>query len=1174
MSLSTLENIVMLLAAVIGIFVSVFRYIETPKKGWLYVTGFFLAHFLSDYYWAAYTFVIHDDPDVSAIMAYFGWNIAYALLLLAVLHMRDEGSKRFIHPLMFIPVPVNIGLFILYIQYGGLFNNIWQGTFLTAAAVISLQSLLYYAKNKKNGAHFPYYALNVVIYIIFQYAMWTVSCFDFEEWKDPYYPCAFACYLSMVFFELSIKKNYEAQGVSLNETNVSGMRFRMLLQVATSLIIFGGCIVGIQIASRMKASLSAQEEGDFAQIAVALFFISVVLVILICLIIFVITVRYRSVHQKDEELDSQDGRITFIATILLCLVLMVFSVIYTSRLFYKVSVDERYEMGVNSARLVATEIENYLSATASALMVTADTVDTMLKRDEDQEKILTFLIDQTENYKRLLDENLTGLYGLIRGEYLDGLEWVPPDGYDPKKRSWYNLAVRGGGDAVMVPPYVDAQTGEVVITVCRKLSDYGDKEQYDSSNVVAIDVIVNYIQDVVEETSINGMGTTMVINEDGTIIAHMDRDSVGKDFRKEYSGEIFENLVRTKNGTIRTVMNGEPYTVFAKTVMDQWYALILVRDGELLEEVHLQLALSIAVSFVIFVLISFFYYLGYRNEQFYGRRMEEMRISRNRQEYEARALKLEKQAADEANKAKSSFLADMSHEIRTPINAILGMNEMILRESEDKDILEYSGNIETSGKNLLQLINSILDFSKIEDGKMEIVPVTYSLSSSISYLYNSIIERARSKDLEVNVNVDPELPSKLFGDDTRINQVIMNLLTNAVKYTREGSVTLTVKQEERTTSAVLMSVEVRDTGIGIRKEDMSKLFESFERLDQVKNRNIEGTGLGMSIVTKLLSLMDSTLKVESIYGEGSVFSFEIWQEIRDYSPVGEVDMTASSASEHNKNRGRLYAPDAYILVTDDTKMNIMVVEKLLKRTAVKIDTASSGAEALKLADENAYDLILMDQRMPGMDGTETLKKIRELDSAKNAENPVICLTADAIRGAKERYMAQGFTDYLTKPVEGDALESMLLAYLPKEKIIDRSNDGEQVSDNKNEPPDKTAAALKEAGIDMEAGIGYCHGDKELYRMVLQEYVDSRDNVIKSLQSDFEGYDWQEYRVYVHSVKSTSKTIGAVALSERFAALEAAADNNDEDFIHAEHDELLGLFNKTADDIKKILEEAK
>ena len=1168
MSIWTVENIIMLLATVIGLFISVFRYIDYPKRGWLYVTGFFLAHFLSDYYWDAYNFVVYDDPDISAFMAYFGWNISFIFLLLAVLHMREDASKKFFHPLMLLPVPVNIAQVALYMTFGGYFNNAWAGVFLTAAAVFCLQSVIYYEKNKKNGARFPHFNVMVLIFLGAQFGMWTASCFYTRRWYfDPYFTCTLIYCLTFVFFADAVGRDYSSRGLLEKRNRTFDMRFRMMFQIITSIIIFGGCIGGLQVASRMKRQINAVMQDDYSRIAVTLFVISVLLVLLISVLIFVISVRFRKTQEKEDRERLGNSRAGFIATIILSFLLMMISTLYTSRLFYRVSVKGVYESGENTSRLVATEIENHLSAASSALQITADTVDLMMKRGESQQKLKTFLVDQTENQKQFFDENLTGFYGLLRGEYMDGALWVPPDDYDPKSRDWYKLAVGGKGAVILVPPYIDAQTGEVVITITRQISDYEDQERYDSSNVVAVDIIVNHVQDMVENTTISGKGVAMVVNSDGTIVAHRDRDEVGKSFRDEYSEDIFNEILRVENGTIDGEIDDEGQTLFVRKIMGQWYTVILISDTELLEESHLQLAMTITVSLVIFALISFFYYLSYRNEQIYSKRVEEMRLQKDRQEFEAKALALEKQAADEANKAKSSFLADMSHEIRTPINAILGMNEMILRESDNEDILEYAGNIDSSGRSLLQLINSILDFSKIEDGKMEIVPVEYELAPAIAYLVNSISERAKSKELEFSTDVDPKLPSKLFGDDSRIKQVVLNLLTNAVKYTKEGSVTLSVRQKERTEDAVMLHVEVKDTGIGIREEDMTRLFESFARLDQVKNRNIEGTGLGMSIVTKLLSLMDSSLNVDSVYGKGSTFSFDIWQDIKDEKPIGEFDMTTANSSAHNKNEGVLFAPDARILLTDDTKMNIMVVQKLLKRTGIQIDTADSGEKAIALADANEYDLILMDQRMPHMDGTEAMNRIRQLPSAKNVSNPVICLTADAIRGAKEKYMALGFTDYLTKPVDSRELENMLLAYLPKDKVQSAAGGD---ADNKDGSGDSLYDRLAGVGVDTEKGLEFCQEDEELYVEVLKEFTESTPASLEEMKKYYDSSDWGEYRVYAHSIKSSSRTIGATSLSKSAADLEAAADDGNESIIHEEHENVVRLSLKTVEDIKKAL----
>ncbi len=389
--------------------------------------------------------------------------------------------------------------------------------------------------------------------------------------------------------------------------------------------------------------------------------------------------------------------------------------------------------------------------------------------------------------------------------------------------------------------------------------------------------------------------------------------------------------------------------------------------------------------------------------------------------------------ARDANAAKSAFLSHMSHEIRTPINAVLGMNEMILQDSRENETLEYAESIRSAGNNLLTIVNDILDLSKIEAGKMNIVPVEYELSSVINDLNNIVGLRASDKGLVVKLDIDPSTPSKLFGDETRIKQVIMNLLTNAVKYTEKGTVTLAVKPVSIEERSVILKVSVKDTGIGIRSEDMGKLFEEYERFDEKRNRTIEGTGLGLSITRQLLELMDSRLTVNSTYGEGSEFGFEIVQGIVDDTPIGDIGSRVKRAAV-KKYRVRFTAEDAKILVVDDTPVNLVVVKNLLKKTKIGIDTAKSGEEALILVGQNHYDIIFLDHMMPYMDGPETLRKMKELPGNKCVDVPVISLTANAGVSARDEYIRAGFRDYLAKPISQKDLEDMLFYYIPPEKI--------------------------------------------------------------------------------------------------------------------------------------------
>ena len=407
--------------------------------------------------------------------------------------------------------------------------------------------------------------------------------------------------------------------------------------------------------------------------------------------------------------------------------------------------------------------------------------------------------------------------------------------------------------------------------------------------------------------------------------------------------------------------------------------------------------------------------------------------------------------ARDANKAKSVFLSHMSHEIRTPINAILGMDEMILRESKEISTMEYADSIKSAGNNLLGIVNDILDFSKIEAGKMSIVPVEYELRSLINDMYNVVRLRAEDKGLTVKVDVDQDIPSRLFGDEMRLKQVISNLLTNAVKYTECGSVTFSIKRAEEISEkdkeglikacpdvklpeeSIKLMISVKDTGIGIRPQDIEKLFDEYERFDENRNRMIEGTGLGLSITKELLNLMGSRLNVDSVYGEGSEFGFEIMQGIACDECIGDFKGRLNK-TECRKMRIGFTAEDAHILVVDDSAVNLTIVKKLLEKTQIQIDTAKSGEEALRLVREHEYDVIFLDHMMPGMDGPTTLKKMKETEGNISRDAAVISLTANASSTAREDYIKDGFKDYLSKPIRPEELEAILFYHIPPEKI--------------------------------------------------------------------------------------------------------------------------------------------
>lgn len=425
-----------------------------------------------------------------------------------------------------------------------------------------------------------------------------------------------------------------------------------------------------------------------------------------------------------------------------------------------------------------------------------------------------------------------------------------------------------------------------------------------------------------------------------------------------------------------------------------------------------------------------------------------LKIQARTYEQEKQLAKQQKAEVEQLARSKDAFFTNMSHEIRTPINTIIGLNEMILREDISDEIAENALNIQNASKMLLTIINDILDLSKLESGKMDIVPTQYEISSMLSDLVNLIWIRAHQKDLEFKLDIDPEIPSMLYGDEIRIKQVITNILTNAVKYTESGSITLSVKGERVAADQLLLRISVKDTGIGIRKESLDDLFHSFKRVDESDTRNIEGTGLGLTISKQLIEMMGGTITVDSVYHKGSVFTIELKQRVVNARPIGIINFAAQKQlNQRPVYRQSFIAPDARILVVDDNSMNLLVAKKLLRDTKVKVDTAESGKEALKRTAENAYHVILMDHMMPDMDGEAALQAIRSQTRGFCQKTPVIALTANVMTDAEQFYQSRGFDGYLAKPVSTQLLESSLLKYLSPELIEFIAADNEEEKDN-------------------------------------------------------------------------------------------------------------------------------
>ena len=554
--------------------------------------------------------------------------------------------------------------------------------------------------------------------------------------------------------------------------------------------------------------------------------------------------------------------------------------------------------------------------------------------------------------------------------------------------------------------------------------------------------------------------------------------------------------------------------------------------------------------------------------------MEYIELVKSRQLIEDQ-LRVEKSS----NEAKSRFLSNMSHEIRTPINAVLGFDEMILRECKDEDILSYATDIQSSGKTLLALINDILDFSKIEAGKMEIIPGEYELGSMINDLINMIDAKIYEKGLEFITNISDDIPHVLYGDETRIKQCIMNLLTNAVKYTDVGSVAMEIYKKDYDSLAhedmfdekIILGVRITDTGIGIKDEDIDKLTLAFERVDEKRNKTIEGTGLGISIVTNLLGLMGSKLNVKSEYGKGSEFSFEIVQTVVDREPLGEFAKDYRQSKVNKKEyKESFHAPKAKILVVDDISTNLAVIQGLLKKTLITVDTALSGRKALELVTENNYDIIFLDHRMPELDGIQTLHMMKGMANNLNKKTPVVALTANAVSRSREMYFREGFTNYLSKPVSPPKLEEMILSYLPSYKVsIPGDDDFVETEKGDTKKEDETALKLmKVQGIDVKSAIERC-GSSKVVVDVMQDFwlsIKERADLIEKYAKD----DIKNYMIYVHGLKSSAKAIGALELSEMAEHLEKCAEEKNKSDIEEKTPELLELYRSYINKLSPVV----
>ena len=737
--------------------------------------------------------------------------------------------------------------------------------------------------------------------------------------------------------------------------------------------------------------------------------------------------------------------------------------------------------------------------------------------------------------------------------------WHPDADWHVEDREWYKDTMSSESGWNISSPYYDQRTGLYCVTFSERITN---PETGENMGIFGIDFYMDKLVDILG-SSYSDNSYAFLADASGEIINHpfgkfqMSEDGATNVMELPYNAvDVNPNhvtFIKDYDGATRVLIAKRNelsgFSIYVASGMMRIYGNVLVYG------VFCLIAMIIC-TILVYRLMSSLILL---------------------QEKANRKFRESADAAIAADAAKTSFLAQMSHEIRTPINAVLGMNEMILRESGDANIHEYAVNIQSAGRTLLSLINSILDFSKIEDGKMEIIPVEYDTASLVHDLVSTIMPRAQGKGLEFCVQADSEMPAELIGDDVRLRQVITNLLTNAVKYTETGHVVFVMRAENVTEHDCTLYVEVTDTGIGIREEDIGALFDSFRRLDEKRNRNIEGTGLGMSIVTKLLDMMGSRLEVQSIYGKGSTFSFRVKQGVAKVTPMGDYSQRLAGIGGADQGGTYLYAPKARLLVVDDNEMNLRVAVSLLGLHGIVPDTANSGMRAIELIRQRQYDIVFLDHMMPKMDGLETLAKLRE-ENLLDSKMTVIALTANAIVGAREMYLNAGFADYISKPIESRILEKCLNAHLPADIVTYREKEQPHPAARKQEEEAVedmfTTEEIHEIwekcpALHVMTGLNYCMDSKEFYLDSLRMFLDADQR--EQITGAYDAKDIQNYRIAVHALKSAALTIGAVLLSDHAKALEMAAKAEDTDFIHAHHDALIEEYTQVLEGIGKVVE---
>ncbi len=900
---------------------------------------------------------------------------------------------------------------------------------------------------------------------------------------------------------------------------------------------------------------------------------------------------------------------------------------------------EQIETSITATWLQDAENLNEISSILSK----SDNPDEILKKIERNEAVYRYLYIVQRPDEAIASDGST----IKRDDYH---EYFPVNSFDSIDRSEAFLGSMGEWTYLYRCPVIrEDETGSEIYAqyLFKKLDKVIPEKIYQGDGNC-------YILDIKTQTIVYQRDTSEFTNSIGVKLdSFFDNNGI---YEKGFGKTVKQAILNQSEEMFHTRSNGAKELIYIKPMSQgNYYLISMVEEKSLLQEavtVRNTIIVEIVVIIIAIFLITFGVLLYYRK---LNKVQAERDAEREKYNQELQAALLE---AEKANRSKTSFLANMSHEIRTPMNAVLGMAEMALREDMSPEAREYIHQIKNSGKNLLVIINDILDFSKIESGKMDIVEVTYEPRSALNDLSNIVNTRIDGRDIEFTMDIDNRLPAKLYGDNVRIQQILINLLNNAVKFTKQGQISLTINVDFPDKETVIIKAAIADTGNGIKQEDMGKLFKSFQQVDSKRNRNIEGTGLGLAICSNLLRIMNGSISVESVYNEGSTFRFTLPQKVVARSEeitatdetscallvenpyvraqlIKDLDRLNIRHSEINQDRIMeiksgtiiyesenftekiadflknnenikgieiaafnspekaqlanikivrkpvysfvLYealglaeeyvrrsdsesdemsftAPEADILIVDDTPVNLTVAVGLLKPLRMRIDTASGAEEAFDKVRNKKYDLIFMDHMMPKIDGVEATHIIRS-EYPDYANTPIIALTANAVSDARSMFLREGMNDFVAKPIELKDITAKLYKWLPNEKII--------ISDENTVSDAAEQEEINIEGLNTQNALKLL-GTKELFMSVLETYYKGMDKKAEIIRSHWEAKDYRAYTIEVHSLKSSSRQIGADELADLAASLEAAGNSGDIALIDEKTEQLLSDFLKYKD----------